>query len=436
MIRSKSKYVFTNITVIDGSGAPKMENMAVAISEGKIASVTNMDKYVRRNEMREVDCTHKYIMPGLIDAHMHFWGGRTDNIINEMGYMLEPMQVKTLRSVADAQSVLKSGFTSVRDISRNGLFLKRVFAEGSLLGPRIVACGPGLCKTGGHVDLHQLPIEFLKDQWVILADGPEEIRKQVRLLLRDGADQIKLWISGGDCWPADRLIDTHYSYEEIEMAVKEAGRSTGTMVCAHCENYESMKIALMAGVNTIEHGEALNEELADLMVEKNAILVPTLAIQTYWFKEFVNAELEKMKVRPEAFLQRTVDDPPADDEEFVETVKEAFLLAKRKGVKIALGSDTVRAPAQKYGKWGLRELKALYENGMTVLEAIKAATKTAAEALGLEQRIGTIEAGKNADLLILKKDPSSDINVLTNPENIEKIIVNGNLVVENGKLCR
>ena len=104
---------------------------------------------------------------------------------------------------------------------------------------------------------------------MILADGSEEIRKAVRLLLRDGADQIKLWISGGDCWPCDRLIDQHYSYEEIEMAIKEANNSCGTLVCAHCENENSMRDALNAGVRSIEHGEALNEELAYLMLGKS-----------------------------------------------------------------------------------------------------------------------------------------------------------------------
>ena len=139
----------------------------------------------------------------------------------------------------------------------------------------------------------------------MLADGPEEIRKGVRRLLREGADQIKIWASGGDNWANDRNCDQHYTFDEIRMAVIEAHMQRGTLVLSHAENRDSIRdVASYAGVDTIEHGEDLDEELCEEMVRRGTILVPTLELLTTWFVAFMPADSPVEHIRPEVFLQQ------------------------------------------------------------------------------------------------------------------------------------
>jgi len=274
-----------------------------------------------------------------------------------------------------------------------------------------------------------------------MADGPEEVRKAVRRVLREGADQIKIWVSGGDNWPHERNSDNHYTLEEVRMCVEEARMIRGTLCCAHVENNESLRICIEAGVDTIEHGECLDEECAEAMARKNMILVPTTELLLSWFTEFCPAdraeEIPSKKIRPDAFLQREFENKPDADygSRFVNRVKDSFNLAREKGVKIALGSDTVYEPLTEYGEYSAREFRSLVKCGLAVPEAIKAATLTAAEALGMSHRIGTVEEGKNADLLIVKKDPTCDADVLYDANNIRMVIQNGRLAVEEGRFA-
>lgn len=434
-MRVENEYMLLGVNLIDGTGTSLQKNMAVTVADGMIAAVesmatANMDRLIQKIELHG-----RYLLPGLIDAHVHIPGVRADQREQEIGGMLEHKLVKAMRSVADARKFLKRGFTSVRDISWNGLYLKRIFQEGSLNGQRIVACGPGLGRTGGHVDLYQLPYEFVRDNhfWSILCDGPEEIRKGVRQVLREGADQIKIWGSGGGNFEIDRNSDTHYSLEEVEMAVSEAKMIEGTMVCVHCENLESVRIAVAAGADTIEHGECLDEEVAEEMAAKGIILVPTLRLLLYWFDEIMNlSAFPQPFVRTESFFQRTIQLPDNHYEETKEKIIANFQIARSKGVKVALGSDTIFEPVTPYGDYSCRELKTLVECGMTPMEALTAATKTASEALGLSHKLGTIEVGKLADYVVLTKDPSDDIDVLMDERNIVWVAMNGRIVVQDG----
>lgn len=436
----KNKYVLLNVAIIDGYGNAPVEGMYLTIEGNKMIEINSMEKYQKNCDLQEVDLSGHYIMPGLIDAHVHLAGGRGSAIYGETEVLAEPKMVRAMRSVYEAQKILKRGFTSVRDISCNGLYLKRIFGEGIMPGPRIIACGPGLTRTGGHADLFQYTEEYIKEQhfWGVLADGKEEIRKAVRRNLREGADQIKIWVSGGDNWANDMSTDLHYSFEEIKACVEEAHMIEGTLVCAHAENNLSIKMAIEAGVDTIEHGEDLDEETAEIMVKKGVILVPTLELLTTWYTKIMATEDELDKIiRPDVFLHRTIDDilDETYENSVVQKTIDSFRLAREKGVKIALGSDTVYEPLTEYGEYSALELKRMISCGMSVGEAIKSATLTAAEALGMSHRIGTVEVGKNADLLVVKRDPTSNNNILYNPENIRYIILNGRLAVEEGRLA-
>lgn len=434
------RYALLDVTVVDGLGGEPSEHTAVVVEGGDIAAVVTMADYHVRDGSQQVDCQGMFVTPGLIDAHVHLAGGRAGIEDQELGVLMEPKHVRTIRSVADAQALLKRGFTSVRDISWNGLYLKRVFREGSLSGPRVIACGPGLCRTGGHGDAFQYDEDYVVRNhfWAVLADGPDEIRKWVRRLLREGADQIKVWASGGDNWANDRNSDQHYTLEELQVAVAEAHMQKGTLVCSHAENLQSARDSVTAGADTIEHGEELDEALCEEMAARGVILVPTLVLLATWYTDFAataGAPIEHL--RPQVFLHRDVDAVPTADfgEKYARRVADNFRMAREKGVKIALGSDTVFTPLTPYGEYSAREFKILVEFGMTTLEALTAATHTAAEALGMAHRIGSVEAGKAADLLVVTKDPTADPDVLYDAGNIRWVIGNGRLAVDEGRLA-
>lgn len=197
-------------------------------------------------------------------------------------------------------------------------------------------------------------------------------------------------------------------------------------------------MALKAGVDTIEHGEELNEKLAEEMSQKGVILVPTLYLLANWY-DFVKtpgSDAPKL-IRPDAFLYREADTLLTDQEKsrYHKQVIDSFHLALKKGVKIALGSDTVYEPACEYGEQSMQELKELIKQGMSIDQAIKSATEIAAQACGMAHRVGTIEPGKAADLLLFKENPVENIKMLTDKDNIEYVIVDGKLAVEHGKLA-
>jgi len=436
-------YALLNVGVVDGYGGLPAEGMFVRVKGQQIAEIGSMRNYHKISGIQELSLDGHYVTPGLIDAHVHLAGGRADLEWQELEVFMEPGLLRAMRSVYESQKLLKRGFTAVRDISWNGLYLKRIFSDGIMPGPRIIACGPGLSRTGGHGDAYQYRESLVRQEhfWSILADGPEEVRKAVRRILREGADQIKIWASGGDNWPHERNCDNHYTLEEIKMCVREARMIKGTMVCAHVENTESLRICIEAGVDTVEHGECLDEECAEAMGEKGMILVPTLGLLLSWFSEFCpaaeNSADRPKKIRPDAFLHRDFDGKPNEDysRKFTKKILDSFALAREKGVKIALGSDTVYEPLTEYGEYSAREFKYLVSSGLSVPEAVRAGTLTSAEALGMSHRIGTVEAGKNADLLVVKKDPTADADVLYNVENLRMVILNGKLAVEDGRLA-
>jgi imidazolonepropionase-like amidohydrolase len=397
-----------------------------------------MTQYRTDPRVPEVDLDGHYVMPGLIDAHVHLSGGRARIDDQEMGVIAEPMLMRAVRSVYESQQLLKRGVTTARDVSWNGLYLKRLFFEQGIPGPKVIACGPGLTRTGGHADLHQFTPEYVQRNgvWGILADGRDEVVKTVRFLLREGADAIKIFASGGDNWPHDRNDDVHYSFEELAACVEEAHRQRGTIVMCHAENREAIEMAVDAGCDTIEHGEDIDEALAAKMAAKGTILVPTLQLIVNWYRDFIPiGEASEPKPRPDAFLYRDhydVRDESHGDHYSAQAVR-SFQTARAAGVKIALGSDTVYEPLTRYGEYSALELCALVEYGMTPTEAITAATKVSSEAVGMSHVLGTVEAGKLADLLVLRKDPTQDPRVIYDVANIHQTYCDGKLTVVDGQ---
>lgn len=431
-------FVLCEITIVDGTGGPVQADAFVEVTGKRITAMGSMADYAPRPEIEEIRLPGHFVMPGLIDAHVHLSGGRADLDDQELGVVAEPMMLKAMRSVYEAQQLLKRGFTTVRDISWNGYYLKRLFFEQIIPGPKVVACGPGLSRTGGHADLHQFTADYVAEAgvWGIIADGPEEVRKAVRRNLREGADAIKIWVSGGDNWPHDRNGDVHYAMEELRACVEEAHRQKGTIVAAHAENREAIEMAVDAGCDTIEHGEDLDEALAQKMVANGTILVPTLQLIVNWYRDFIPlGDGERTQIRPDAFLYRDLYEERTEEsgEAYGNAAEQSFRTALAAGVKIALGSDTVYEPLTKYGEYSALEFKALVQFGMTVPQAINAATAVSSEAVGMSHVLGTLEAGKLADLLVLRADPTSSSEVIYDVANHARVYCDGKLTVQDGE---
>ena len=243
----------------------------------------------------------------------------------------------------------------------------------------------------------------------MLVDGVDEVRKAVRQIIGQNVDHIKVWATGGGASEKERATDMHFTRDELEVIVEEAGM-VGLPVMCHAESVESVKMAVELGVRSIEHadddnGFELDDETCRKMVEKDIFLTPTLAI--FYF------DLE-------------------EGEDILPSWIRSLKRARKHGVKILLGTDTWADSATPYGKFNISEIKLLVDVlDMKPLEAITAATKHGAEACGIGDKVGTIEKGKLADLLVVKKDPVADIDVLLDKDNVRYVIKEGRFVVNH-----
>jgi imidazolonepropionase-like amidohydrolase len=394
--------------LIPGRGDP-IDNGSVVLENGKISYVGPSDAapVVADEETITTDA----VMPGMWECHGHFIGMLSANFDEMSG--LRP-QLAAMRVTHDARNVLDAGFTSVREMGGYGTFLGRTIDDGWAVGPNIYASGAMLSQTGGHGDFHGMPLEqarnLVRTHWGEdnICDGPDECRAAVRRMLRLGAKVIKIHASGGVMSELDDPILPQFSKAELEAIVDEATRM-GRLVGAHCHGSRGIIAALEAGIKTIEHGTYLNEEAADLMVEKDATLIPTRFIV-----EHLMAEGEKQGM-PE-YARRKGQDA-------AKRHSEAVSLAIDKGVRIALGTDIWAT-----GMWGrnAEELGLLVKDGMTNLQAIEAGTANGPETLGPQApRSGQLLEGYDADVICVSGDPSEDVNILADPTNITHVFKAG-----------
>ena len=354
------------------------------------------------------------VMPGMWECHGHFIGTYTANI-SEM-HTLRP-QLGAMRVTADARRALDAGFTSVREMGGYGTFLARAIEEGQVVGPNVYASGSMLSMTGGHGDEHGMELDFARAsaarQWGEdgICDGPDECRAGVRRMLRLGAKVIKVHASGGVMSELDDPQLPQFSKAELEAIVDEATRME-RLVGAHCHGKRGIMAALEAGVKTIEHGTYLDDEAADAMIENDAILVPTRWIVEYLMAEgVVNGMPEYARIKGEVASQHHAG---------------AVATAVAKGVKIALGTDIWAT-----GLWGRNgeELAYMVEAGLTPLQAIETATANGPDTLGPQApKSGQLVEGFDADVICVNGDPTSDVTVLANPENISHVFKGGSLV--------
>jgi imidazolonepropionase-like amidohydrolase len=351
------------------------------------------------------------VMPGLWDSHTHFVGTADANL--EAMASLSPVTAAA-RAVSDAGALLDGGVTSVRDVGGLGLMMAPAAADGSMRSPRIHAAGRVLSTTGGHGDIHSLPLDMVHDVacnhgFSILCDGVPEVTRAVRINLRDNAKLIKVCASGGVMSEIDHPMHQQFSDEELRAIVEEAARAE-RIVAAHCHGDAGVMAALRAGCHTIEHGSFLTEEACDLMLEQGAILVPTRFV--------IEALLPQMEKLPRYAYEKglMVSDAHAT----------SLKLAIAKGVKIAAGCD-IFISGEMYGENSL-EVMHLINAGLTDLDAIEAATANGPDTLGPQAPMsGQLQAGYDADVIAFDANPLDDRSVWGDPARVTHVWQAGEL---------
>ncbi len=396
--------------LIDGKGGAPLDNSLVWIENPSIKAVGRAGSIRVPKEAEIIDVTGLTVMPGLIDAHVHLLGIKS---MNPLTWVIEPPGLRGMRAVLDVWKLIDCGFTTVRDCANpNSLYLKKAIEEGSIIGPRIISCGLMITQTGGHGDVaHFLPVEWLHHRGIArIADGVDECRKAAREQLREGADFLKLSSTGGVMSEKDLPTSSQYTIEEIRAIVDEA-RHVGVKTASHAQGTQGIKNALFAGVDTIEHGFYLDDEAIEMMVKQNAFLTPTLAIVEAIVTKGARAGVPEVSLNKARSVQ--------------ESQHRSFEKACKAGVRIACGTDYLSDPFMGPMGDNAIELELMVKAGRSPMDVIVSATKINAEALGLEHRIGTLEPGKWADLIIVKGDPLKNISLLKDKTNLVSVYKGG-----------
>ena len=389
--------------LIPGRGDP-VAGGTVVIAEGDIVfagATADAPASSPDDELHEVPA----VMPGMWDCHAHFVGLSQPNI---EAFATADVVAAAARAVDDAAKCLSAGVTSVREVGGLGIRLAAAVAEGRMQGPTIYGAGRILSTTGGHGDLHSLPLDFVHEitcnhNFSILCDGVPEVLKAVRTNLRSNARLIKICASGGVMSEIDHPVHQQFSDEELRAIVEEAGRAE-RIVAAHCHGKPGIMAALRAGCHTIEHGSFLDEEAADLMVETGAMLVPTRFV--------VNALLGQAELLPRYAYDKGLMVADAHEQ--------AMKIAVAKGVKIAAGCD-IFVSGQMYGA-NSREVTHLINAGMTDLEAIEAITANGPETLGPQApNTGQLRSGFDADVIAFDVNPLDDRSVWGDPTRVTHV---------------
>lgn len=344
------------------------------------------------------------VMPGLWDCHGHFFGVRTAAMSD---VFTDALPLRAARAAKDAELALHAGVTSVREAGGLGVHLARGIADGTLSGPSIYAPGAILSTTGGHGDIHNIPLDWAHDiAETRLCDGTAECIKAVREQLRLGARVIKICASGGVLSEIDDPIHQQFNSDELRAIVETAALSERS-VMAHCHGKPGIMAALEAGVRTIEHGTYLDDEACAAMKELDALLVPTRYIVARLTKAGRASGMSAENARKLY--------------EIADTHLDAIARAHAAGVRIAAGTDIFESGSDATIGWGQNcgELPMLVEAGLSALEAIESATANGPDTLGAQApQAGQLLAGWDADVITVDTDPVVDIAALADPDRI------------------
>lgn len=385
--------------LIDGRSPEPRREVSITIEAGRITGVTA--GYVEPKEGdRLIRLTEGTVLPGLMDMHTHLQAQHSKDSYTERFFMEQADYA--LRSTVYARTTLMAGFTTVRDLGDNGVnsvALRKAIEQGWVPGPRIFTSGKSLATTGGHADpTNALRGDYRRDAGPLegVINGPDDARKAVRQRYKDGADLIKLTATGGVLSLAANGQNPQFTEEELK-AVVETAHDYGMTVAVHAHGAEGIRRAILAGVDSIEHGTFMTDELIALMKEHGTYWVPTNMAGEWVAKKSAEPGYFPEVVRPKAAAIG-----PA--------MKETFARGRAAGVKIAFGTDSGVSP---HGE-NAHEFELMVEGGMSPMKAIQSATLEAARLLKAEDRLGTVEPQKLADIIAVNGDPLAEIGTLRN----------------------
>ena len=383
------------------------ENVVIVVEDERIKSIASAADLKIPPGSKVIDLSQATVLPGLIDCHTHL-DSRADRY-NEVYRFKDTPFSHAFAAVVNARKTLEAGFTSVRDVGSDPFLavdLRNSINEGLVAGPRIVASGPGISITGGHGDLNNFSPQtrvmmFPEERDFKIADSVDQVRHVIRAQEKYGVDVIKILATGGVLSKGDSPGSPQFTLEELKAAA-ETAHMGGRKIAAHAHGTEGIKNAILAGIDSIEHASLIDDEGIRLAKEHGTYLVMDIYNDDYilndapkWGLPTENLEKERMVGR----LQR-----------------ENFRKAVQAGVKMAFGTDAGVYP---HGD-NARQFFYMVKFGMTPAQAIRAATSSAADLIGRAQNVGTIEAGKYADIIAVNADPLADVRALEHVDFVMK----------------
>ena len=384
--------------VIDGVSDQIVTERTVVVDQGRI---TNIETGYRKPAAGDtvIDLRKSTLMPGLMDMHVHLTSEYSRS--SELDRFKKDGPDVALDGVLYAERTLQAGFTTVRDLGdsfRASIALRNAINAGKVAGPRIFAAGKSIASTGGHADPTNGWADFLGGGDVGPVDGvvngAEQGAQAVRQRYKEGSDLIKITATGGVLSIAKNGLNPQFTEDEIRTIVATA-RDYGFKVAAHAHGAEGMKRAVRAGVDSIEHGTFMDDETIALMKERGTYYVPTITAGRWVFDRSKEDGFFPAVVRPKAAA-------------IGPQIQGTFAKAYKAGVKIVFGTDT---GVSAHGD-NAREFVLMVEAGMLPLEAIKSATSVAAKFLEIDDRLGSVQVGKIADLVAVPGDPLADISAM------------------------
>jgi imidazolonepropionase-like amidohydrolase len=399
-------------TLIDGTGAPAQRDAAVLVSDGRVEAVGTRQGLARPQNAEVIDVTGMTLLPGLIDCHDHL--ADHSYALAHRWKLDEPQSTRHLRTATVLQNTLATGYTTVRDAAGLDVGFKRAMEEALLQGPRVLLAVNIISPIGGIGDRispsgHTCCVPADPSLPEGVANGVEGVRTVVRTMVRAGADVIKCATTGGaSSRPGHGPKDSAFNPDEMKALVDEA-HALGRRVMCHALGGPGLRTAVEAGVDSIEHGCYLDEdpELIPMMAEKGIFFVPTFTVYVF-----------HREVSPPHVRVRGRDLEP----HHIESLHKAL----EAGVKIGAGTDA----GGHMHLINARELQCMVEVGMSPMQALQAATGWAAECLGIEPDVGTIQPGRLADLVVVDGDPLQDITVLQDLQRVKMVFKEGQLCVD------
>lgn len=387
--------------LFDGTGDKTRDNMVIVVVGERIQKVSLAAEVSIPAGAAVVDLSHATVLPGLIDCHTHL-GARADRYDEIYNFKNTPFQ-SAFAAVVNARKTLEAGFTSVRDVGSPPFLavdLRNSINEGLIPGPRIVASGPGISITGGHGDLNNFSPQtrvrmFPEERDFQIADGVDQIRHVVRAQVKYGVDVIKILATGGVLSKGDSPGAPQFTPEELKAAADEA-HMAGRKIAAHAHGTQGIKNAILAGIDSIEHASLIDDEGIRLAKEHGVYLVMDIYNDDYILGKAIEFGLPKENVDKEKAIGKQQ--------------RENFERAVKGGAKMAFGTDAGVYPHGDNAK----QFFYMVKFGMTPAQAIRAATSNAADLIGRTKDVGTLEAGKFADVIAVTEDPLQNVRALEN----------------------